>query len=282
MGNRYFSQYLLNSGVLEASNIGYIMPKAAHVVPQLYILAIEKGLLSESQIDELSCAEDLAKALDDKKFLSDDQVSSLKNEPADRAACMAQILFDEKIADFKTLNRCFREYNEDDVHPVVDAVQKIVSAHEDMNPVGDTYGEFAEVFIGAMDRFMKTDAVVLTEPAEPVVEGSIIISQSMIGEISLAAGIMCSEDIFLEMSRRYSGEEITQVDDMAEDSLSEFMNVINGLYIVGLSGKDYDMDLETPRIAKCVCPMASSLVAIRIVTDFGSFVLYLAEDEFMY
>jgi hypothetical protein len=68
MGNRYFSQYLLNTGVLESSNIGYVMPKSAHVVPQLHVLAVQKGLLSDAQIDELAGSDDAAKTIVEKAF----------------------------------------------------------------------------------------------------------------------------------------------------------------------------------------------------------------------
>lgn len=282
MGNRYFSQYLLNAGVLEISNIGHIMPKSTNAVPQLPILAVEKGLLSDEQIDELTGMEDLTKALTDKSILSDDQIKALQNEVPSRSARMAQVVLDERLADLKTLNRCFRESGEEEVHPVVAAVKKIVSTYDDLNPVGEVYGEYAELFVGGLQRFMNTDAVVVTEPAEPVIEDSIIVSQSMGGALSLSAAILSKSDVFLEMAERYSDEAFPEVDEMAEDSLAEFMNVINGLYIVEQSVKAVDMDLDMPKIGRSACPMASSLVAVRIVTEFGSFVLYLAEDDFIY
>ncbi|ORT99094.1 hypothetical protein D081_2168 [Anaerovibrio sp. JC8] len=273
---------MLNAGVLESSNIGHVMPKSANAIPQLHVLAVQKGLLTEAQVDELAGEEDAAKALTDKGFLSEDQIVSLKIENPDQAANIAQVLLDEKLADIKTINRCFRECDSDDVHPVVDAVKKIVSSYEDLNPVGEVYGKYAEMFVGALQRFMDTDAVVLTDPAEPVIEDSIIVSQTMGGALSVSAAILCNDKAFLEMARRYSNESFTAIDEMAEDSLAEFANVINGLYIVEQSGQDVDMDLDMPKIGRNVCPAASSLVAMRIVTEFGSFVLYLAEDEFMY
>lgn len=282
MGNRYFSQYLLNTGVLESSNIGYVMPKSAHAVPQLHVLAVQKGLLSDAQIDELAGSDDAAKTIVEKAFLSADQVASLQDESPDRAARMAQVLLDEKLADIKTLNHCFRESDSEDVHPVADAVKRIVRSYDGLNPVDEAYGKYAEMFVGALQRFMDTDAVVLTEPAEPVFEDSLIVSQSMGGALSVSAAILTNEDSFLEMANRYSGERFENIDELAEDSLTEFVNVINGLYIVEQSGQDVDMDLDMPRIGRNSCPMASSLVAMRIATDFGSFVLYLAEDEFMY
>ena len=283
MGNRYFSQYLLNTGVLNAGNVSTILPKSAHAVPQLHVLAIQQHLLSESQIDELSAAADGAKALEEKKMLSEAQLKSLQNGIAGRgAARIAQTLLDEKIADLKTLDRCFREYDNDDVRPIKDAVSKIIDKHEDMNPVGDMYSEYTEMFVGALQRFMNTDAVVLAEVDELDTEGTRLVSQSMGGQLSLAVALLAKDPVFLDMANRYSGESLTEIDELAEDSLAEFINVLNGLYIVNLSGQDFDMDLDMPRSGQNVSPVASSMIAMRVVTDFGAFIVYLAEDEFIY
>lgn len=282
MGNRYFSQYLLNAGVLDAGNISDVMPKSAHAVPQLHILAMQQNLLSESQVEELSTADDVVKTLEEAKMLSDAQIESLKNTVPGRDARVAQTLLDEHIADLKTIERCFREYDNDELHPIKDAVKKIVSKYEEMNPVADIYGEYTEMFVGALQRFMNTDAVVLTEATDLDFAGTRIVSQSMGGQLSLAVAVLAKNQMFLEMARRYSGEDLTELDELAEDSLAEFINVLNGLYIVNLSGRDLDMDLDMPRSSQDVGPTASNLIAMRIVTDFGSFVIYLAEDEFIY
>lgn len=282
MGNRYFSQYLLNAGVLDAGNISDVMPKSAHAVPQLHILAMQQHLLSESQVEELSTADDVVKTLEEAKMLSDAQIESLKNTVPGRDARVAQTLLDEHIADLKTIERCFREYDNDELHPIKDAVKKIVSKYDEMNPVADIYGEYTEMFVGALQRFMDTDAVVLTEATDLDFAGTRIVSQSMGGQLSVAVAVLAKNQMFLEMARRYSGEDLTELDELAEDSLAEFINVLNGLYIVNLSGRDLDMDLDMPRGGQDVGPTASNMIAMRIVTDFGSFVIYLAEDEFIY
>ena len=282
MENRYFSQYLLNAGVLDAGNISDVMPKSAHAVPQLHILAMQQRLLSESQVEELSTADDVVKTLEEAKMLSDAQIESLKNTVPGRDARVAQTLLDEHIADLKTIERCFREYDNDELHPIKYAVKKIVSKYEEMNPVADIYGEYTEMFVGALQRFMDTDAVVLTEATDLDFAGTRIVSQSMGGQLSVAVAVLAKNQMFLEMARRYSGEDLTELDELAEDSLAEFINVLNGLYIVNLSGRDLDMDLDMPRGGQDVGPTASNMIAMRIVTDFGSFVIYLAEDEFIY
>ncbi len=280
--NRCFSQYLLNVGILNANNISEVLPKAACAAPQLHVLAIQQHLLSETQVGELSGEEDGTKALEDNKMLSGSQIDGLKKAVPNRDARIAQVVLDERLADLKQIDHCFRAYDNDEVHPIREAVETILHEHEDMNPVDDIYGEYMEMLVGALQRFMQTDAVILPEHIAPDTDGTHFVSQSMNGQISVAAAILAKDKVFLDMASRYSGEELTEVDELAEDSLAEFINVLNGLYIVNLSGRGLDMDLDMPKYGQNVSPMASSMIAVRVVADFGAFVVYLAEDEFIY
>ncbi|MCR5177060.1 MAG: chemotaxis protein CheX [Anaerovibrio sp.] len=282
MGNRYFSQYLLNIGVLSDKNVDMVMSKSIDAVPQLPLLAVQHQYLSEDQLTKLLEADNASEALKTDGILSESQLDSLKNMAPGRDAYIAQALLDVGICNLRELDKLYKEYEALDEKPIQVAVNALVAKYDDMNPVEEIYGEYAEMFIGALQRFMNTDAVIMPEPAVPELTGTHIVSQSMGGEISLAVAVMAEDDIFLEMAKRYSGEDMTQVDTMAEDSLAEFINVLNGLYIVNLSGKDYDMDLDLPRSFQNVKPMASSMIAMRIVTVFGSFIVFLAEDDFLY
>ena len=43
-----------------------------------------------------------------------------------------------------------------------------------------------------------------------------------------------------------------------------------------------DVDLGEPKDAENVLPMATNMLALNVGTEFGSFVLYMAQDEFMF
>lgn len=276
MGNRYFSQYLLNKGVLTPDNISYILPKSANAVPTLTVLAVQQGMFSDAQIEKIkggAAADEL---------LTGAQTESLKGMTPGRDAFIAQMLLDEQITDIAQLNALFRECDSDDVHPVKDAVVRFIGEDEKLSHVVDVYCDYSEMFIGALQRFMNTDAVVLPGQEIKSADGARLASQGMGGHLSLSAGLMAADEVLLEMARRYSGEDLQSVDDMAEDCVTEFINVLNGLFIVNLSSQDFDMDLDMPKKGRDTIPMASNLMSMEVVCDFGKFVLYLAEDDFVY
>lgn len=281
MGNRYFVQYLLNVGALKADEVLELMAKASKAEPGLPLLAMRKGLLSSTQLSEMNISDEAAFAEEakDRKLLTVAQIDTLKNEVASSDACFGQALLDAGLADYAKLEALFSEAEEEE-SPVYAAVMS--RAGDDDAHLYEIYGKYADMFISSVQRFMNTDAVLLPGEAMLDADGTHLVSQSLGGGLVLTPGVMAKNDVFLEMGRRYSGEELEEIDNLAVDCVAEFINVLNGLYIVSLSQLDMDVDLGEPKDAENVLPMATNMLALNVGTEFGSFVLYMAQDEFMF
>lgn len=281
MGNRYFVQYLLNVGALKADEVLELMAKASKAEPGLPLLAMRKGLLSSTQLSEMNISDEAAFAEEakDRKLLTVAQIDTLKNEVASSDACFGQALLDAGLADYAKLEALFSEAEEAE-SPVYAAVMS--RAGDDDAHLYEIYGKYADIFISSVQRFMNTDAVLLPGEAMLDADGTHLVSQSLGGGLVLTPGVMAKNDVFLEMGRRYSGEELEEIDNLAVDCVAEFINVLNGLYIVSLSQLDMDVDLGEPKDAENVLPMATNMLALNVGTEFGSFVLYMAQDEFMF
>ena len=284
MGNRYFVQYLLNVGALKADEVLELMTKASKAEPGLPLLAMRKGLLSSAQLSEMNISDEAAFAEEakDRKLLTVAQIDTLKNEAASSDACFGQALLDAGLADYAKLEALFSEADEAEEaeSPVYAAVMS--RAGDDDAHLYEIYGKYADMFISSVQRFMNTDAVLLPGEAMLDADGTHLVSQSLGGGLVLTPGVMAKNEVFLEMGRRYSGEELEEIGDLAVDCVAEFINVLNGLYIVNLSQLDMDVDLGEPKDAENVLPMATNMLALNVGTEFGSFVLYMAQDEFMF
>jgi len=131
-------------------------------------------------------------------------------------------------------------------------------------------------------RFMDTSAVI--NPAAIPFSGekpTVVISQRLTGDMIMTTGILAEEDVFLEMARRYSQEDIVKIDELAIDSVAEFLNVANGLYVVDLAHRQLEVDLEPQRMARNITPAGNQQMIIRVDTGFGPFDLIIATDEFL-
>lgn len=281
MANRYFSQYLLNAGILTPENAGEMLAKSIGVKPDLAVAALEKGLINEAQIADFQ-SDSFEVAVLEKKYLTALQLDDLKRAVPERSACLGQVLLNEGVVDLTELAKLYEASGKSGSEPVADAVHQMLQAEGQDPSAKEHWVDYVELLIGTMQRFMNTDAVLhakavsVAEPAK-----SYLVSQSMSGALSLTAGCLVSDDVLLAMAVRFSGEEITEVDELAIDCLEEFCNVLNGLYIVNMSGKNMDMDLDMPKYDEGVVPEGADVLGLQVTTEFGDWILYMSDHGFI-
>lgn len=283
MANRYFSQYLLNKGVFTLDNAGSILARSLDAVPELSVLVLERGLVDAAQALELASCGDFIEAALSKGYLASWQLEDLKDIAPGRRACMGQVLLDEGIVDLPRLAGLFEESSAPECNPVKDVVESMLLAKGIDG--GDDYehiADYVELFLDAMQRFMNKEALILPGEDRDSAGSTYLIYQSMGGDLRLTVGCRLSDDVLLAMASSFSGEPVTVVDELAIDSIEEFCNVVNGLYIVNMSGKGHDMDLDMPRTLKNEEPDVGGVFQLLVETEFGRFVLYMSMDGFVF
>lgn len=281
MANRQFSQYLLNSGILSPENAGRILAKSLSATPEPFVLALEKGLITSTQAEELPGGREFMVAALEENYLNALQLDELRKAVPDRSSCLGQVLLDEGIVDLDTLARLFEESKEEECHPVDDVIEAMLEAQ---NLDAQEYAyiqEYVELFLKAMHKFMHTEALILPNEDLDLVDATYLTYQSMGGALCLTVGCRMTGSVLLAMAARFSGEEHIQVDEVAIDCIEEFCNVINGLYIVNMSGKSHDMDLDMPKTVENGVPAGDNVFALRVETEFGAFMLYISRDGFV-
>ncbi len=283
MNSLYFAQYLINEDVLDPQEAKDILKAAEETVPGLAVVALAEGAVPASRLAELAPFEKEAfpKLAMAEGVLFASQLEKLQAVHASDALRLAQALLDSEKMDFVELGKHMAACGAKEGSPIKEAVRRLASDNEELAAELESYAEFTELFMRSFVRFMDTPAII--NYCEPDYEGmfaSHIVSQRLSGQISFVSGIYASDKIFVEIAKRYSREEIDDADEMAEDSISEFLNVVNGLFVVDLGKRDLDLDLEAPRIGQNKHPQGSKQLQLCIDTGFGSFTLVMAADEF--
>ena len=145
------------------------------------------------------------------------------------------------------------------------------------------YADYMQLFVESMIEYMSTPAVIDTQVPVLDENGKELngVSQRMDGDVSLVPGILAGEREFLTLAERMSGEELNKIDDLAIDSLQEFVNVVNGVFSIKMAERGLEVELEAPRASKVIVPKANKQVLLRLYTGFGSFFVVLSADEFM-
>lgn len=281
MNSHYFAQYLLNEGVLSGEEERSVLRQAVAVNPGLPVLAMCKGLVKAKQLADVADDENAAAKMLEKGLLTDSQVSNLKQSVVSESMRFAQALLNAGMMNYESLEENFKKYSMSLEHPLETAVKKI--AGERLEEELAYYEEYATVFMHSLVRFMDTPAVINTEvQATNFAEEKLTyaVSQRLSGDVSLAICVVAAEEVFLKMAKRYSHEDFVEVDDLVLDSVTEFLNVLNGLYIIDLAKKELDVDLEIPKIFKNIQPSSNNQLILPVETCFGSLYVVLATDEF--
>lgn len=281
MANRYFSQYLLNEGILTPENAGLMLAKSISVEPDLTVVALEKGLIGVDQAIELegNRFEEVVLA---KKYLTALQLDDLKKAVPERSACLGQVLLNEGIVSLIDLAKLYEASSKAGSQPIMEVVSSLLKSKGMELGEKEHWGDYVELLVGTMQRFMNTDAILLQGgKAAAEADRTYLVSQSMNGALSMTAGCFMCGSVLLTMANRFSGEELTEVDEMAVDCLEEFCNVLNGLYIVNMSGKNMDMDLDMPRTEEDAVPTGADVLSLQVETEFGSWILYMSDHGFI-
>ena len=167
-----------------------------------------------------------------------------------------------------------------DARPVYTAVKR--AANGAFRDELDLYADYMEFFLESMHNFMHTKGVVSPVPVEEPLPGEGYASSQRIGgDVSLVGGVIATEPVYLELARRYSEENLTEIDEMAVDSMEEFLNVINGIFTIDLARRKVEAELELPRSGEEVKPHGSRQMCMRVYTAFGSFQVIMAADDFI-
>lgn len=290
MLRQYFAQSLLNEGILSADQVRFLLESKDKHTAGFGVRALCSNMLTAEQIESLQAMEpaaELAATAVSAGYLTTLQRRSLEEMQTTTNLDFAQGMLDEAfVCDYKELEKLVKVYQEKELitvgHALNQAAMKDLN-FESLEEEYILYTEYTDMFLRAVSKFMHVDAFINLKP-DPFSgeEGKITISQRLNGDIDLITGIMAEESTILAMARKYSQEDIDEVDELAIDSVAEFLNVTNGLYIVNLSNRNLNVDLEPFHSAKNVLPAGNKQIVIRIDIEEGSFDLILAADEIIF
>jgi CheY-specific phosphatase CheX len=69
-------------------------------------------------------------------------------------------------------------------------------------------------------------------------------SQEIHGEAALYTAIAADEKTFIGFAEKYAGESFSNVDEYVKASVGEFLNLVNGLFLVNMSNNNVELELN--------------------------------------
>lgn len=278
-----FPQFLLNRGILDAAEVRTFLERTLTAKVDVPVQALFHGVARAADLASLgalSGAEFRASA-EKEGVLTASQLYNLSEAIPGEGCRFAQALLDAGRLDYEELEKLLSDFKRAGEHPLSEAIKRTANGRvaEDL----PLYTEYVGVAMLAFKRFMKIACVVVPQADFAENAPRRLVSQAITGGVSLVAGLEAPDAVFLALARRYSHEDFSELDDLAVDSLAEFLNVLDGFFAVRLGERDLELDLEIPRTAHALnakaCP--SKFLRLHLESPVGAFGLLLATDEFL-
>lgn len=289
MFSQYFAQYLLNRGMLTPQQVREALEDEQKHRVKIGVIAMKRGFMTASQVEQVRQRQSrydcrFGEAAVEAGFLTQAQCEELLQTQENTTLNFSQAVIDKGFMTWSELENALAVYKcADNSAAYGKAIAQAEFDKIDFSQMEETklfYMEYIELFLRSLVRFMDTMGILV--PEAPVGGGDRwLIAQRMTGDQMLAAGIWVEEPVLLEMARRYSGENLTEVNAFVLDCLQEFLNVVNGMFVVSLSDRHFEMDLEMQKSGKNAVPGGSKQMIVTVNLSFGPLQLVLATDAIL-
>lgn len=265
MYTQYLGQYLLNKKLISADQLCELLALEDEARVKLGVLAINNGFMTAKQVEEVH---ELQRTMDrrfgeiatGKGYLTMQQLNDLLSLQDSRHLGLSQAIIDKGYLTLAQLETALKQFKEDT--QLSDAELKIIQSGDidrivplfldfPENSCPQFYSDYVALLLKNIVRFLNERPVLsrpeplLTKPAN-----GWLISQKAVGLYTISTGIILSDLVLLDIANRFSQESLTHVNELAKDSICEFLNLNNGLFLINLSDKGFEFDLQPQSISQ--------------------------------
>lgn len=261
MFTQFFGNFLLNEKLVTPEQLIDAMQEKNNTRMKLGVLAINAGYMTASQVERVHEMQsrvdkrigDIAVELG---YMTEDQVMELLHSQPLGYLLLGQALVDKGCMDNATFENAINSYKEkysitdediaaNEESKAASLVTSLCDFDKTSNP--DLYEEFVSLLINNLIRFVGDDFTPL-QPEYSINSPSFkSTSQDITGEFNTTTRIFADDSTLIEFAARYSGEDITELDEYVEAAGQDFINLHNGLFTVNVSNnQQIELKLTPP------------------------------------
>lgn len=257
MFTKMFGNYLLSKNLLTVDQLKIVLNKSRATRTKLGVLAINEGYMNAQQVTEIHEKQRQV----DKKFgelaiehgyLTEDQFMKLNESQNIELNTLGQAVIDHEymtlleyeneiknyLDEFQITEQSFKNLQKGCIEEEVN----LVCTFDDY-PQHDLYRIYISLFSNILGRFIEKDFYLEFSSEIKEYNFQNLVSQNIHGEYPLHLAISASDDVFIKFASIFSEEEIMENDEFTKATVSEFLNLANGLFIMNLSNLGIDLDL---------------------------------------
>ena len=258
---QFFGSYLLSKNAVSPEQLTTAIAKLADTHIKLGTLAMHKGYMTASEVDEvcfLQTREDkrFGEIALERNYLFEDQLNELLKSQTPNYLILGQTLIDMAALNNSQLEELMIGYQEenqlDDISTTTESTEKTTQLIEHFflvaeKPITEYALMYMNLIFNNLVRFIGEDFT----PLAPVQCSDYItnycVSQEISGSVKCISRIDMTENVAISFASRYAKMEFTSFDEYVKASLEDFLNLHNGLFSVNMSNSfSIELTLNPP------------------------------------
>lgn len=289
MFSQYFGQYLLNRELISREQLTIALNDQQSVHVKFGVIAVDEGFMTASQVEEVH---EKQKQVDkrfgeiaiDFGYLTTNQVEALVANQKQNHLFLAQAIIDRAYMTIEQFGEALKAYKKE--HSLSNdrfeamkrgnielLVENILEGQDEK----ERYGEYLSLFAKNMIRFIDDHVYIEVAGQEVTQPDAWVIHQEISGKSPLFTGMTMTDEVLLQIASIHAEEELTEVDELAQASVCEFLNLHNGIYLVNMSNMGIELAMKPQEIHRSA-KVTGEVFIVTVHTSKGSFQLFLSDQ----
>lgn len=286
MFSQYFGHYLLNKGLINTEQLKDALALQSETHVKLGVLSVNAGYMTPSQVDEVHEKQKQV----DKRFgeiaiefgyLTDAQLDQLLSGQKQNHLILGQALVDLGVLNIDQFSTALNNYKKEhslsdeqfdaikagDIDALVETVVGLEGSSDK-----ELYTNYLSLFAKNLIRFIDDQVRLEAKEVSDQYEAKWMVTQLIKreGEQSFSTGIGCDDETFLKFASIYAEEAIDEIDELAKASVSEFLNLHNGIFLVNMSNRGVELDMEPQQIQENAVIHDRTKLILTAYLSFGA------------
>ncbi len=289
MFSQYFGQYLLNHKLISREQLTDALEYMKSVHVKFGVMAIDEGFMTSEQVEHVHEKQKQV----DKRFgelavelgyLTEANVEALISKQKQHHLFLAQALVDRNYMSIEQFGAALANYKneyslsddqfEEMKNGNIESFVKTILS-DNQSSENEYYEKYLSLFVKNMIRFIDDQVFLELSTEEESQEEKWLVHQNIVGEFPLFTAISVNKELLLYIASKNAEEELTEVDELAEASISEFLNLHNGIFLVNMSNEGIELNMNPQGIDKSVT-VNGDVLSINVHTTRGSFELLVS------
>lgn len=243
MFSQSFGNFILNKGYLTKEQVLQALSIERETHVKIGVLAVNSGKISADQVEKIHLAQQstdkrFGEIAIEKGYINEKELDEMLSQQKGHVALM-QAIIDLRFMDLKEIDKVFTQYTSENV--ITDGGDKILEdIIKEVVEDNDVHYNYLYLMIRNINRFL--DSLVMIDKSD-IKEMNLCVQQKITGDINLSTNLILDSEATKMVVEKFSIKGL-DIDD--NEIVQEFLNLVNGLYLVNLSNNGKECQMQAP------------------------------------